>query len=200
MSRMASASDSESNPFVTGPLSLAVFSLARAHRALAADLLRPLGLHPGQELLLMFLWEHGPQRQTDLAEHVATDSASMTRTVQRLERAGFVRRRPSPDDRRVTLVEPTPASRALQPRVAGIWARLEQATAGGLSRSEREDATTLLRALEQNVGITAAPATTPVPRKPPGPPTPRTRAPSPPGRRPARTPARPPPAPPAPGR
>lgn len=200
MNRMASASDSESNPFATGPLSLAVFSLARAHRALAADLLRPLGLHPGQELLLMFLWEHGPQRQTDLAEHVATDSASMTRTVQRLERAGFVRRRPSPDDRRVTLVEPTPASRALQPRVAEIWARLEQATAGGLSRSEREDATTLLRALEQNVGITAAPATTPVSRKPAGPPTPRTRAPSPPGRRPARTPSKPPPVPPAPGR
>ena len=184
---MTPAPDSESNPFVTGPLNRAVFSLARAHRALAADLLRPLGLHPGQELLLMFLWEHGPQRQTDLAQHVATDSASMTRTVQRLERAGFVRRRSSPDDKRVTLVEPTPASLALQPRVAEVWAQLEHATAGDLTAVERDDAASLLRALERNVGTAAVPVTSPTRRTPDRTPRPRTRGPSAPGPRPART-------------
>ncbi len=191
MERMAPASDSEVNPDVTGPLSLAIFSLARAHRALAADLLRPLGLRPGQELLLMFLWEHGPQRQTDLAQHVATDSASMTRTVQRLERSGFVRRRPSADDRRVTLVEPTPASLALRPRVSEVWAQLERATAGDLSPALCEEATTLLRTLEQNVGDTAVPATAPPSRKGAPMPTPRRREPSAPGRRPARASASP---------
>ncbi|MDR7385756.1 DNA-binding MarR family transcriptional regulator [Promicromonospora iranensis] len=183
---MAPASDSEANPYATGPLSLAIFSLARTHRALAADLLRPLGLHPGQELLLMFLWEHGPQRQTDLAQHVATDSASMTRTVQRLERSGFVRRRPSPDDRRVTLVEPTPASLALRPRVGEVWAQLERATAGDLGPVLRDEAATLLRTLEQNVGNTAMPATSPPSRKGAPTPTPRRPAPSAPGRRAAR--------------
>lgn len=192
MERMAPDQDSEANPFDSGPLSLAIFSLARAHRAVAADLLRPLGLHPGQELLLMFLWEHGPQRQTDLAEHVATDSASMTRTVQRLERAGFVRRRPGPDDRRVTLVEPTPASLALRPRVAEVWAQLERATAGDLDPARRDEAASLLRALEQNVGSTAATVTSP-PRKRASVPTPRTRAPSAPGRKPARASSNPPP-------
>jgi MarR family transcriptional regulator, organic hydroperoxide resistance regulator len=190
---MTPAPDSEANPFVSGPLSLAIFSLARAHRALAADLLRPLGLHPGQELLLMFLWEHGPQRQTDLAEHVATDSASMTRTVQRLERAGFVRRRPSPDDRRVTLVEPTPASLALRPRVGEVWAQLERATAGDLDPARRDEAASLLRTLEQNVGSTAAPAISPRSRSRVPLPTPRTRAPSAPGRRQARASTNPPP-------
>lgn len=190
---MTPAPDSEANPFVSGPLSLAVFSLARAHRALAADLLRPLGLHPGQELLLMFLWEHGPQRQTDLAEHVATDSASMTRTVQRLERAGFVRRRPSPDDRRVTLVEPTPASLALRPRVGEVWAQLERATAGDLDPARRDEAASLLRTLEQNVGSTAPPAMSPTSRRRAPMPTPRTRAPSAPGRKQARASSNPPP-------
>lgn len=189
---MTSAPDSKSTPFVTGPLSLAIFSLARAHRALAADLLRPLGLHPGQELLLMFLWEHGPQRQTDLARYVATDSASMTRTVQRLERSGFVRRRSSPDDRRVTLVEPTPASLALRPRVAEIWTRLERSTAGTLTSAERAEATALLRGLEENLGNTVVPASSPAPRRPAPTPTPRTPAPSAPGRRPAQNPSSPP--------
>lgn len=180
---MASAPDSESDVLGTGQLSLAVLSLARAHRALVADLLRPLGLHPGQELLLMFLWEHGPQRQTDLARHVATDSASMTRTVQRLERSGFVRRRPSTDDRRVTLVEPTPASQALRRRVTQIWAQLEEVTAGALSPAGRAEATAVLRGLEQNVGNAPAPATAPRSRTPAPAPTARTRAPSARGRR-----------------
>ena len=40
-----------------GPLSHAIFRLARVHRMLAGQLLRRCGLHPGQELLLMHLWE-----------------------------------------------------------------------------------------------------------------------------------------------
>lgn len=175
---MTSAPDSDIDPHATGPVSLAIFALARAHRALVADLLRPLGLHPGQELLLMYLWEHGPQRQADLAQQVATDSASMTRTVQRLERAGFVRRRPSPDDGRVTLVEPTPASWALRPRVAEVWAQLEQVTVADLTPADRAGATAFLRGLEQNVTGAGAPATASVPRAPAPPrPTPRTPAP-----------------------
>jgi DNA-binding MarR family transcriptional regulator len=148
---MTPAPDSETSPTTTGPVSFAIFTLARAHKALAGDLLRPLGLHPGQELLLMYLWEHGPQRQTDLARETVTDSASMTRTVQRLERAGFVRRRPSPHDRRVTLVEPTPASQALRPRLAEVWSRLEQITIGALGLDEAREAAATLRALERNV-------------------------------------------------
>ena len=55
---------------------------------LARYLLQCVGLHPGQELLLMHLWDAGPQRQADLASEFGTDSASMTRTVQRLEESG----------------------------------------------------------------------------------------------------------------
>lgn len=99
----------------------------------------------------MHLWEHGPQRQADLAALVDTDSASMTRTVQRLERAGFVRRRPSPVDGRVTLVEPTAASLALRPRIEALWASLEQATVGDLDRDEQAASLQNLRRLEQNL-------------------------------------------------
>ena len=73
----------------------------------------------------MQLWDAGPQRQADLAAAFGTDSASMTRTVQRLERAGFVRRRQDPADGRATLVESTPAGTALRSRVEQLWAELE---------------------------------------------------------------------------
>src|SRR4051794_37136577 len=86
-------------------VSYAIFRLARAHRMLAGHLLRDLGLHPGQELLMMHLWEAGASRQSALATLFSTDSASMTRTVQRLERSGYVRRVRDPADGRATLVE-----------------------------------------------------------------------------------------------
>src|SRR5579863_988578 len=79
-----------------GPVSNAIIRVTRLHVIRARELFQSVGLHPGQELLLMHLWDTGPQRQADLAVAFDTDSASMTRTVQRLERAGFIRRRRDP--------------------------------------------------------------------------------------------------------
>jgi len=109
-------------------------------------LLGGLGLHAGHELLLMHLWDAGPQRQADLAAEFDTDSASMTRTVQRLERAGLVRRRPDPDDGRATLVDSTPAGLALRRRIERLWTELEADTVGDMSDSLRRQ---LLRGMHQ---------------------------------------------------
>ncbi|MFF1631811.1 MarR family winged helix-turn-helix transcriptional regulator, partial [Streptomyces sp. NPDC058272] len=98
----------------SGPISNALIRVTRLHVIQARQLFRAVGLHPGHELLLMHLWDTGPQRQADLAVVFDTDSAAMTRTVQRLERAGFVRRRPDPNDGRATLVETTAAGNGLR--------------------------------------------------------------------------------------
>jgi DNA-binding MarR family transcriptional regulator len=118
---------------------------------LAGQLLRRAGLHPGQELLMMHLWQAGPQRQADLIGVLGSDSATMTRTVQRLERAGFVRRRPCPSDGRATLIEPTPASQALREQVEQIWRELEEATVAGLTEAEQEAALRALTRIEANL-------------------------------------------------
>jgi DNA-binding MarR family transcriptional regulator len=134
-----------------GPISHVISRLARAHRMLAGQLLRDVGLHTGQELLMMHLWEVGPQRQADLAAQFDTDSASMSRTVQRLERAGYVRRVPDPDDGRVTRVESTPAGLGLRSQVEQTWARLEQITVGSMTPDQRRRALRSLRQLEDNL-------------------------------------------------
>ncbi|SIN44880.1 MarR family winged helix-turn-helix transcriptional regulator [Micromonospora cremea] len=134
-----------------GPVSYAIFRLGRIHRIRAAQLLRKVGLHLGQELLMMRLWESGPQRQVDLAVEFGTDSAGMTRIVQRLERAGYVRRVPDPDDRRATRVEPTPASLALRSQVEQIWTDLEQFTVGAMTAEEQRDAIRAMERLEGNL-------------------------------------------------
>jgi MarR family transcriptional regulator, organic hydroperoxide resistance regulator len=142
-----------------GRISHAIFRLARLHRMLAGQLLRRTGLHPGQELLMMHLWETGPQRQADLIAVLDSDSATMARAVQRLERAGFVRRTPCATDRRSVIIEPTAASLGLRREVELIWRQLEQLAVQDFSEDEETAALQLLERLERN--LTAA--TTPPP-------------------------------------
>lgn len=139
-----------------GPVSHAIFRLARLHRMFAGQLLRRIGLHPGQELVMMHLWELGPQRQADLVRLMDSDAATMTRTVRRLEQAGFVRRRPDPTDRRASLIEPTVASHALRREVERVWSRLEDISTAGLTDDERSATLHALERLEQNLVQAAA--------------------------------------------
>nr|WTB34880.1 MarR family winged helix-turn-helix transcriptional regulator [Streptomyces sp. NBC_00830] len=130
----------------SGPISNALIRVTRLHVIHARQLFRAVGLHPGHELLLMHLWDTGPQRQADLAVVFDTDSAAMTRTVQRLERAGFVRRRPDPNDGRATLVETTTAGNGLRRSVEQLWAQLEAITTAQMTPVQQK---ALLEGLEQ---------------------------------------------------
>jgi DNA-binding MarR family transcriptional regulator len=71
--------------------------------------------------------------------------------VQRLERAGFVRRVPSATDRRVVIVETTAAGHALRRDVEQIWARLEHLTVRQCRAGEQAVLLDLLERLECNL-------------------------------------------------
>ena len=132
----------------TGPTVHAVFRLSRMHRTMAGHLLRDLGLAPGQELLLLQLWDRDRCSQTDLVERLGIDPSTVTKMLQRLERDGWVRREPSPDDGRVTLVTLTAAGRELQTAVTGIWRQLEHESVKTLTDQERAALLRLLRKVE----------------------------------------------------
>lgn len=141
-----------------GPISHAIFRVARTHRMIAGRLLRRVGLHPGQELVMMQLWELGPQLQVDLVRLLDSDAATMARTIQRLEHAGFVRRSPCTEDRRSSLIEATPASRGLRKEVEQLWCQLEEITVGDITADEQA---AVLRVLEGLEGRLARAATQP---------------------------------------
>lgn len=141
----------DSQTWQTGPLSHAVFRLARAHKALAGRLLREAGVHPGQELVLMALWHEGPQRQVDLVHACESDAPTMARSIARLEKAGLVRRGASPTDRRAMVVEATEASHQIRETIERAWAELERLTVGDLSERRQREILKGLAALEANV-------------------------------------------------
>lgn len=119
------------------PASWAVFTLARSHRALAASKLATVGLFPGQELILMQLWDEDGQSQKALGRTQRLDHSTIAKSVRRLENAGLVRREKSFADGRVSLVFLTDAGTELKTPVLALWADLEQQTVAGLTAEER---------------------------------------------------------------
>lgn len=128
-----------------------IVRLAHAHRGVAAELLSKVNLYPGQELLLMRLWEMDGQSQTDLANALNLDRSTVNRTVQRLEQQRLVSRKTSPTDGRATIVCLTREGKELRNSIEEIWDRLREITTAGLSERVQSDAMRLLRRMEHNL-------------------------------------------------
>lgn len=140
----------------TGPVVHAVFRLSRLHRMMVGGALRELGLAPGQELLLMQLWDRDGCSQTDLVARLGLDPSTVTKMLQRLERDGWVCRAPSGDDGRVTIVSLTVAGRGLQRHVMSLWSAVERETVRSLSNSERRTLLELLTRVEESLHAESA--------------------------------------------
>ncbi|MEV0253476.1 MarR family transcriptional regulator [Streptomyces sp. NPDC050732] len=135
-----------------GPVSLALCRVARLHRTVAAALLRDLGLYPGQELVMMHLWESGPVlRQSDLVRLLGVEPSTLTKTLQRMEQAGHVRRLPDPSDGRAVLVEPSDSGACMLAEVDRAWSTLEQESLAGLDEAQRQQLLALLGQVETNL-------------------------------------------------
>jgi MarR family transcriptional regulator, organic hydroperoxide resistance regulator len=134
-----------------GELNHLIIQVARAHRATALTHLSKLGLHPGQEIILMQLLRQDGQSQTQLAELLGVQAPTVTKMLQRLEAGDFVERRPSSQDNRVTLVYLSAKGRSLEEPLQESWATLEQQTGQGLSNAEHDTLVKLLERLRSNL-------------------------------------------------
>lgn len=119
------------------PVSYSVFTLARSHRVLAAQMLRKVGLFTGQEMMLMQLWNRDGQSQNSLRRTLCLDHSTVAKSVRRLEEAGLVSRQCSKEDGRVNIVSLTQAGRDMETKVLGYWSDLEKITTEGLNEEEK---------------------------------------------------------------
>jgi len=99
--------------------------ICKLHRARAHALLEELGLYQGQPPVLFALWEQEGLTHGELAARLNIQPATMTKMIQRMERAGFIERRADSADERVSRVYLTEAGRAIQTQVKQAWRRLE---------------------------------------------------------------------------
>ncbi len=134
-----------------GPVSYAILSLARVHRARIAGLLHDLDLHPGQELLLMHLLERDGQTQSELVETVGLDHSTVSRSLRRLQEAGLVTREPAEHDRRVLHVRLTEPGRSLRLPLEDFWWELERICELTLTQAECRQFIQLASTLEHAI-------------------------------------------------
>ncbi|MEU0031109.1 MarR family winged helix-turn-helix transcriptional regulator [Streptomyces sp. NPDC006335] len=140
-----------------GPMSYAIFQLARAHRARAAAMLREMDLHPGQELLLMQLLDRDGQTQSELLESVGLDHSTVSKSLRRMQDAGLLVREPAEHDRRVMVVHLTDKGRALREPIAAMWRALEETSARDLSAQQAESFVRIAYAIADAINSSALP-------------------------------------------
>ncbi|MEU8684336.1 MarR family transcriptional regulator [Streptomyces sp. NPDC048611] len=113
------------------------FSLHAASRAFGGvyrDALKALGLTYPQYLVMLVLWEHGPQPVKTLGERLRLDSGTLSPLLKRLESAGLVRRERSTEDERSVTIHLTPDGDGLREQALPVPRRMLAAT--GLTLEE----------------------------------------------------------------
>lgn len=103
------------------------------------------GLTPGHAMALMQLDPENPAPMRQLRDQLHCDPSYLTGVVDRLERLGFVERRPSTTDRRVKELVLTERGRDVQRELHRLWI----APPPGLDALTERDQKALLRIAQQ---------------------------------------------------
>ena len=126
--------------------------VCKAHRGNVAGLLVEVGLHVGQEMVLIELWQNDGLRGGELACRLGVEPPTVTKMLRRLEAMGLIERRPDPADARSFRVYLTGSGRALEEPVLRCWERAEERTFAGLDSAERREFGRLLAKVRAGLG------------------------------------------------
>ncbi|MEJ3652220.1 MarR family transcriptional regulator [Actinomycetes bacterium KLBMP 9759] len=120
-------------------LNHAIRTISMRQRAIGGWLLGKLGLHLGQEVFFLEIDANGPRTQSQLAAAAGCEAPTITNSARKLEAAGLIVRRPSPDDRRAVIVDLTEKGRALVPGLKAALHELADRTLAGLTAQEQDE-------------------------------------------------------------
>jgi len=136
------------------PVSSLLLQVVRAHALLAAAMFAEVGLVPPQEVVILYLDDHGPCHQREIVRFMGRDRSTVTNTLQAMERAGLIIRKPSDADGRSLIVVLSDKGRKLAPKVREVWAEIEAKTTRELDREQLSALTAALGRLRE--GLAAA--------------------------------------------
>jgi DNA-binding MarR family transcriptional regulator len=136
---------------ITQNASFALAKVCRAHRVHVGELLAEHGLHVGQEMVLVELWQDDGLRGGALAERLGVEHPTITKMLRRLEACGLVERRADPEDARSLRVYLTGKGRELRVPVMRCWERAERTVLAGMNARERGTFRRLLDRVRSNL-------------------------------------------------
>ena len=133
-----------------------IFKLGRDLRTLIDRELAEQGITTQQAALMLMTRVHAGHGVHRLADPLGTDTAGLTRLVDRLEAKGLVVRHPSPHDRRALVLELTPAGQELIPDLLAAFKRAHDQLLAGIDKHEIEQFQSTVHRLRENLRAAAA--------------------------------------------
>lgn len=122
----------------------------RGLRARIDRALQEHGLRLGQYQILQMLWEQDGLTPGDLAERLAVEMPTVTRTVQRMIRDELVRREANPLDARSVRIWLTPRGLGVRELVSDIFEEETSHALAGFSAAERDQFVDFLERVTRN--------------------------------------------------
>jgi DNA-binding MarR family transcriptional regulator len=110
-----------------------------------------IGLHRAQATLLCRLFDHDGMTQSEIAEQLSVQGATITNILQRMEETGLVTRRRDRDDNRLMRVYLTDAGRKQERAITDQFMKVEEAIFEGLGQQERIVLRRILKQMLQNM-------------------------------------------------
>jgi DNA-binding MarR family transcriptional regulator len=134
-----------------GPVGYALAQASRAHRRETQRWLAQVGLHLGQDLLIVDIHQHPDTTQAQLVARVGIDQPAAARAITRLQRAGFVERVPDPHNRRIIRLRLTDAGLTVVNNITAAWTATEKQVTSGLTLREAHQLTRLLNKIHDSL-------------------------------------------------
>ena len=109
------------------------------------------GLFAGQHHIIMMLERVGCATVSQIAEEMRTTSATASVSIKRLEKAGFVEKRSSDSDARITKIYLTDKALAVTQRIKAKMDEAEESLTQGLTQEEKYLLSDLLDNVVNNI-------------------------------------------------
>lgn len=139
---------------IVDPYESVGFHCSLTYRAFARTLenrLAETGIKPAQFFALSHLMALGPMPQNELAAYLSTSAVSIVKLIDRMERDGWVVRKPYAEDRRIKQVALTEKAKAVWKSLAKQGRSVIEEAHRGISLTEIEAIKEVLSRIRRNL-------------------------------------------------
>ncbi len=124
---------------------------AKEHRSRVSTAFSDLGIHVGQDMVLLCLWKEDGLTPSELASRLKVEPGTVSKVLSRMEKVDLVTRRSDPEDARSYKVYLTERGRALREPVESRWQEVEDRMVEELSPEEKVVLYRLLSRVRNNL-------------------------------------------------
>lgn len=125
--------------------------VSQAFRSVSDALMAQVDIHRAQAFLLCRLFEKDGMTQTEIAQQLAVQGATITNMLQRMEESGLVTRCRDSEDNRLVRVYLTDSGWDKERAINQQFANLEEAIFAGISPQDRDVLRRLLQQILSNM-------------------------------------------------